>query len=100
MMKAAAVLLLLSIAAGVSGAKADERNPTYLFDPGNHVDDDGVVRSRDGRPIGRIEADVGGSRVLRNNAGDQIGNVVRGFNENELVIRDSDGRRKGTLERR
>ncbi|MCW2239138.1 hypothetical protein [Azospirillum canadense] len=99
-MKSAFVLLLLSIVAGASGAAAAERNPTYLFDPGNHVDEAGLVRSRDGRPIGRIEADVDGIRVLRDTDGRRIGNVVRGFNENELVIRDSDGRRQGTLERR
>lgn len=99
-MKSALVLVLLSMVAVMSGAVAAERNPTHLFDPGNHVDDAGLVRSRDSRPIGRIEADAGGSRVLRDTDGRRIGNVVRGFNENELVIRDSDGRRQGTLERR
>ncbi len=96
-MKSAAVLLLLSIVAGISGAAADERNPTQLFDSGNQIDADGIVRDRDGRRIGQIEAEVGGSHVLRDNDGRHIGNVVRGFNEGELVIRDKDGRRKGTL---
>jgi len=99
-MKAAAVLLLLTLVGGASAASADERDPTILFDPGNYVDAAGVVRSREGRPIGRIEEEVGGSHVLRDSNGRRSGNVVPGFNKNELVIRDSDGRRQGTLERR
>lgn len=100
MMKIAAVLLLLASVAGGSVAEAEEHNPSQLFDPGNHVDADGVVRDRGGRRVGQVEADVEGSRVLRDNEGRHIGNVVRGFNQNELVIRDGAGRRKGTLERR
>lgn len=98
-MKPAVLVFLLSIVAGVTGAAADERNPS-LFDPGSHVDASGIVRDRGGRPVGRIEADVKGSHVLRDNNGRHIGSVERGYAEGELVIRDSDGRRKGTLERR
>lgn len=99
-MKPAVVALLLSFATGAAVAAAGERNPTHLFDPGNHVDADGVVRDRGGRPVGRIEADVKGSHALRDTAGRHIGSVERGFAEGELVIRDSEGRRQGTLERR
>ena len=99
-MKPAVIALLLSFAIGAAAAAADERNPTHLFDPGNHVDAAGVVRDRGDRPVGRIEADVKGSHVLRDNAGRLIGSVERGFAEGELVIRDSEGRRQGTLERR
>lgn len=99
-MKSAAAVLLFAIVLGSSGAGAAERNPSYLFNPGNHVDVNGVVRDRGGRPIGRIEPAVEGNHVLRDNDGRHIGNVVPGFNANELVIRDNDGRRQGTLERR
>jgi len=99
-MKPAVIALLLSFASGVADAAADVRNPTHLFDPGNHVDAGGVVRDRGGRPVGRIEADVKGSHVLRDNDGRHIGSVERGSAEGELVIRDSEGRRQGTLERR
>jgi hypothetical protein len=99
-MNAAVVLLLLMLVGDASAAVANERNPTTLFDPGNYVDSAGVVRSREGRRIGQIEEEVGGSHVLRDSNGRKSGNVVRGFNENELVIRDGDGRRQGTLERR
>ncbi|MFC5355555.1 hypothetical protein [Azospirillum himalayense] len=100
-MKPAVIALLLSLAIGVaSAAAAGERNPTHLFDPGNHVDAAGVVRDRGDRPVGRIEEDVKGSHVLRDNAGRHIGSVERGFAEGELVVRDSEGRRQGTLERR
>lgn len=96
-MKPAVIALLLSCAA-VTVAAA-ERNPTPLFDPGNQVDAGGVVHDREGRPIGRIEADIKGSHVLRDNTGRHIGSVERGFAEDELVIRDSEGRRQGTLQR-
>ena len=99
-MKPAGIAFLLSFAIGAAGAAAGERNPTHLFDPGNHVDAEGVVRDRGGRPVGRIEADVKGSRVLRDNGGRHIGSVENGFAKGELVIRDSNGRRQGTLERR
>lgn len=98
-MKPAVIALCLSFAFGTAAAAA-ERNPTHLFDPGNHVDADGVVRDRGDRPVGRIEADIKGNHVLRDNAGRHIGSVERGFADGELVIRDSEGRRQGTLERR
>ena len=41
-----------------------------------------------------------GSHVLRDNDGRHIGSVERGSDEGELVIRDSNGRRQGTLVRR
>lgn len=99
-MKPAVIALLLSFAIGAAGAATGERNPTHLFNPGNHVDAGGVVRDRGGRPVGRIEADVKGSHVLRDNAGRHIGSVERGSAEGELVIRDGEGRRQGTLEQR
>ena len=99
-MKPAIVALLLSMAVATTGAGANERNPTHLFNPGNYVDESGLVRDRGGQPVGRIEADVQGSHVLRDNDGRHIGSVERGFAKGELIIRDSDGRRKGTLERR
>lgn len=100
MKRVVVVLLLLSCVIGAADATAGERNPTHLFDPGNHVDAAGIVRDRGGRPVGRIEADVKGSHVLRDNAGRHIGSVEQGSAEGELVIRDSEGRRQGTLERR
>lgn len=100
-MKPAVVALLLAFTMGTADAAGGERNPTHLFDPGNHVDADGVVRDRGGRAVGRIEADVKkGSHVLRDSDGRSIGSVERGFSKGELVIRDSNGRRQGTLERR
>lgn len=98
-MKPAIVALLLAFAAAPA-ATADERNPTRLFDPGNHVDANGVVRDSDGRALGHIDEGVKDSRVLRDNAGRHIGSVEPGFGEHELVIRNSEGRRQGTLERR
>ena len=53
-MKPTVLALLLSILTGVTGAAADERNPTHLFDPGSYVDASGIVRDRGGRPVGRI----------------------------------------------
>jgi hypothetical protein len=47
-----------------------------------------------------IEALLDAAGVGRDRDGRRMGNVVRGFNEGELVIRDRDGRRKGTLRRR
>ena len=99
-MKLAVITLLLSFATGAADATASERNPTHLFDPGNYVDAGGVVRDRGGRTVGRIEADVKGSHVLRDNDGRHIGSVERGSAAGELVIRDGEGRRQGTLERR
>ncbi|RIW00559.1 hypothetical protein D2T81_20615 [Azospirillum brasilense] len=99
-MKPAVIVLLFSFAIGAASAAAGERNPTHLFDSGNHVDATGIVRDRGGRPVGRIEANVEGSHVLRDNAGRHIGSVEHGFAEGELVVRDSEGRRQGTLERR
>ena len=96
-MKAALIALFLSVAAGT--ADAGERNPTHLFNPGNHVDAEGNVRDRRGRKVGHIEEDVNGSHVLRDMEGRHIGSVDRG-SQGELVIRDSDGRRQGSLERR
>lgn len=98
-MNRAVIALLLLIVGATAGLAAGERNPTHLFDPGNRVDGDGIVRDRGGRPVGRIEAEVEGSHVLRDNAGRHIGSVERGSAEGELVIRDSEGRRQGTLER-
>lgn len=97
-MKPAVIALLLSFAP--MPAAADERNPTHLFDAGNHVDAAGIVRDSGGRAIGRIEADAKGSHVLRDNTGRGVGSVDSGPAGNQLVIRDSAGRRQGTLERR
>ena len=79
--------------------EADSRNPTQLYDPGNIVDDQGVVRSREGRRVGQIEPEPGGGYALFDNDGKRVGSIEPGFNAGELVIRDSTGRRKGTLGR-
>jgi hypothetical protein len=75
------------------------RSPTQLYDPGNIVDDQGVVRSREGRRVGQIQPDSGGGYALLDNDGRRVGSIEPGFNAGELVIRDSTGRRKGTLAR-
>lgn len=93
-MKPTIIALLFAFAIGAASAAADERNPTHLFDPGNYVDATGVVRDRGGWPVGRIEADVEGSHVLRDNAGRHIGSVEPGFAEGELIVRDSEGHRQ------
>lgn len=101
-MKPVVIAFLLSVVsfAATGVAVADERNPTNLFDPGSHVDATGIVRNSGGRPIGRIEADVKGSHMLRDNTGREVGSVEFSSAGNQLVIRDSAGRRQGTLERR
>ncbi|HYH20454.1 MAG TPA: hypothetical protein VD995_17750 [Azospirillum sp.] len=100
MTPAVLVLALLLSAAGTPASAAGERNPSGLFNPGNSVDTDGVVHDRGGHPVGRIEADTGGGHVLRDNSGRPVGRVEQGPGGRELVIRDGDGRRQGTLERR
>lgn len=93
--------LIAILGAAILPAPAGAAEPRYtgnLFNPGNRVDADGVVRDRNGRPVGRIVED-GGGHTLVDSAGRPVGRVEPGFSRGELVIRDGAGRRQGTLER-
>lgn len=92
---AAVALALVLSAAGPVGAA--ERYAGSLFNPGNRVDAEGIVRDRYGQPVGRIEEDGGDGHALIDNDGRAVGRVEPGYSEGELVIRDAAGRRQGTL---
>ncbi len=87
-------MLLLAADAG------DSRLANQLYNPGNVVDEQGVVRSRDGGRIGHIGPAENGTFALFDRDGRRVGIVQPGFGANELVIRDAAGRRQGTLGRR
>lgn len=99
-MKSVAIALLALFLSTASGAAAGEWSASILYNPGNHVDADGVVRDRRGHRIGTIETDPAGGHVLRDRNGRAVGRIEPGFSKGELVIRDDAGRRQGTLERR
>lgn len=100
MESAALALALFLCVAAVPGAAAGDRTMSALYNPGNHVDADGVVRDPHGQRIGSIETDPAGGHVLLDRDGHAVGRVEPGFGKDELVIRDGGGRRQGTLERR
>lgn len=94
------ILPVLSVAFLLVAGGGEVRAASQLYDPGNVVDGQGVVRSRDGAHIGRIDASETGRLDLFDRDGRRVGFVEPGFSADELIIRDDAGRRQGTLRRR
>lgn len=94
------ILPVLSVALLLVAGGDEMGAASRLYDPGNVVDAEGIVRGRDGARIGHVRATENGRLDLFDRDGRRVGFVEPGFSADELVIRDGAGRRQGTLGRR